>query len=43
MSCGDGHDLTRTPHHARRAVLESLGLNNGHCVTPDTFDGGHAL
>jgi bifunctional non-homologous end joining protein LigD len=24
----DGHDLTRSPHHVRRAVLESLALNN---------------
>jgi bifunctional non-homologous end joining protein LigD len=24
-------------------VLESLALNNGHCLTPDTFDDGHAL
>jgi hypothetical protein len=33
----------RSPHHARRAVLESLALDEGHCVTPDTFDDGHAL
>ena len=39
----DGHDLMRSPHHARRAVLESLALNDGHCMTPDTFDDGHAL
>jgi ATP-dependent DNA ligase len=25
----DGHDLMRSPHHARRAVLESLALNEG--------------
>jgi ATP-dependent DNA ligase len=24
-------------------VLESLALNDGHCLTPDTFDNGHAL
>jgi bifunctional non-homologous end joining protein LigD len=39
----DGHDLMRSPHHARPAVLESLALNEGHCMTPDTFDDGHAL
>ena len=39
----DGHDLMRSPHHARRAVLESLALNDRHCMTPDTFDDGHAL
>lgn len=39
----DGHDLMGSPHHARRAVLESLALNDGHCLTQDTFDDGHAL
>jgi bifunctional non-homologous end joining protein LigD len=39
----DGHDLTRSPHHARRAVLESLALNDRHCITPDTFEDGPAL
>jgi bifunctional non-homologous end joining protein LigD len=33
----------RSPHHARLAVLESLALNDGHCMSPDTFDDGHAL
>ena len=39
----DGHDLIRGPHHARRAVLKSLALNDRHCTTPETFDDGHAL
>ncbi len=39
----DGHDLRRSPHHARREVLESLALNDGHCITADTFDDGQAL
>ena len=39
----DGHDLMRSPHRARRSVLESLALNDGHCLTPDTFDDGQAL
>jgi ATP-dependent DNA ligase len=39
----DGHELMRSPHHARRAVLESLALNARHYMTPDTFDDGHAL
>jgi bifunctional non-homologous end joining protein LigD len=39
----DGHDLTCSPHHARRAVLESLALNDRHCMTPDTFEDGDAL
>jgi bifunctional non-homologous end joining protein LigD len=39
----DGHDLIRSPHHARRAVLESLALNVTHCMTPDTFEDGRAL
>ena len=38
----DGHDLMRSPHHARRVVLESLDLNDNCCI-PDTFDDGQAL
>ena len=34
----DGHDLIHSPHHARRAVLELLALNDKPCMTPDTFD-----
>ena len=26
-----------------RAVLESLSLNDGHCLIPDTFDDGRSL
>ena len=39
----DGHDLRRSPHHARREVLESLALNDGRCITADAFDDGQAL
>ena len=39
----DGHDLMRSPHHARRTVLESLALNDRHCITPETFSDGPGL
>jgi ATP-dependent DNA ligase len=39
----DGHDMMRSPHHARRTVLESLSLNDGRFMTPDAFDDGPAL
>jgi bifunctional non-homologous end joining protein LigD len=38
----DGHDLIRSPHYARRAVLESLTLNDGHCLTRTRLTTGTA-
>jgi ATP-dependent DNA ligase len=39
----DGHDLMCSPNESRRSVLESLALDDGHCLTTDTFEDGHGF
>ena len=39
----DGHDLTRSPWSARRAVLEELGVDTDHSRITDVFDDGQVL